>query len=247
MAIIWMKKVDNTRYEVRSHGASMRLYTDGVFHSQYNENSLFTGSLWDILALPALLSPPNTIKTVLVLGVGGGSVIQTLLKLINPTSITGIELNPTHLYIAKRYFKLTDKRIQLVEADAIEWIKHYKGPKFDLILEDLYGENEGEPQRVMKPNKAWLDILTKNLSAHGLLAMNFVSKEELKQAAFFDDETIKNKFATAFQLSTPLYQNRIAVFTKEEVSSALIKTNLNNLTLPSKHTNKLSYTCRKLS
>ncbi|MBL4867686.1 MAG: hypothetical protein JKY67_15065, partial [Pseudomonadales bacterium] len=133
MAIIWKKKVGNTRYEVRSHGASMRLYTDGVFHSQYNNKSLFTGSVWDILALPALLYPPKTIKTVLVLGVGGGSVIQMLLKIINPTSVIGIEIDPIHLFVAKHFFKLTDKRIHLEQADAVEWLKQYKGPKFDLI------------------------------------------------------------------------------------------------------------------
>ncbi len=75
MAIVWSKKVAETRYEVRSAGSPLRLYTDGVFHSQYNPEQLLTGHVWDLLMLPAFFYPKNTIKRVLVLGVGGGAVV----------------------------------------------------------------------------------------------------------------------------------------------------------------------------
>ena len=246
MAIIWKKKVDNTHYEVRSHGASRRLYTDDVFHSQHNENTLFTGSVWDILALPALLCPAGTINSILVLGVGGGSVIQTLLKITDPISVTGIELNPTHLYVAKRFFKLNDKRIKLVQADAVEWINQQQGPKFDLIIEDLYGEKEGEPVRVAEPNEAWFHALSQHLSEDGLLVMNFISKGELKKADYFYKKKIQNQYSTALQLNTAAYENCIGVFAKRKVSAREIKSNLEALALPKKQTKKLNYSCRKL-
>ena len=246
MAIIWKKKVGNTRYEVRSHGASMRLYTDGVFHSQYNNKSLFTGSVWDILALPALLYPPKTIKTVLVLGVGGGSVIQMLLKIINPTSVIGIEIDPIHLFVAKHFFKLTDERIHLEQADAVEWLKQYKGPKFDLIIEDLYGEKGGEPERAVQPDEAWFDLLTKNLSKDGALVMNYVSIDQLKEADYFHRQKTRSKFSSALQFNTSSYENRVAVFAKRKVSSSKIKSNLNALSFSKKQIKNLNYSCRKL-
>ena len=52
MAILWQKKIKNTQYEVRSAGQTRRLYTDGVFHSQFNPNRAITGGVWDLLMLP---------------------------------------------------------------------------------------------------------------------------------------------------------------------------------------------------
>ena len=57
-----------TRYEVRSHGASVRLYTNGVFHSQWNEGRPFAGGVWDCLSLPVLYRDPAAVRRVLVLG-----------------------------------------------------------------------------------------------------------------------------------------------------------------------------------
>jgi len=61
---------------VRSAGYSLRLYTDGVFHTQYNPGNPLTGHIWDLLMLPAFFYEPDTIKRVLVLGVGGVASIQ---------------------------------------------------------------------------------------------------------------------------------------------------------------------------
>ena len=45
MAILWQKIIKNTQYEVRSAGQTRRLYTDGVFHSQFNPQRAITGGV----------------------------------------------------------------------------------------------------------------------------------------------------------------------------------------------------------
>ena len=47
--------------------------------------------------LPAFFYEKGTIERVLVLGVGGGSVIRLLHRYIEPDEIIGIELSPTHI------------------------------------------------------------------------------------------------------------------------------------------------------
>lgn len=164
MAILWQKTANNTLYQVRSSGQTRRLYTDGVFHSQFNPKRSTTGGVWDLLMLPAFFSPANTIQRVLVLGVGGGAVIHQLQRYIKPAEIIGVELNPVHIMVAKRYFGITNKHAQLIEADAIEWLENYSGLPFDLIIEDLFGEEDGEPIRAVKANKVWLEKLNSHLS-----------------------------------------------------------------------------------
>ena len=76
MALLWSEQDGDSRYEVRSAGNTRRLYTNGVFHSQYNPNNPVTGSVWDLLLLPAFFLPPGRPRRVLVLGVGGGENIR---------------------------------------------------------------------------------------------------------------------------------------------------------------------------
>ena len=106
MAVIWQKYVNGTKYQVRRAGLTRRLYTNDVCHSEFNPDKLVTGSIWDLLVLPAFFHTPGKIKRVLMLGVGGGASILQLHHLLQPDHITGLELDPVHLDIARRFFNV---------------------------------------------------------------------------------------------------------------------------------------------
>ena len=107
MAIIWQETRDGTRYQVRSAGKTIRLYTDNVLHSQYNPSKKLTGSVWDLLFLPALCLTQKKPLRVLVLGVGGGAIMHMMNDFFNCEKIIGLELNPTHIEVAHNYFALS--------------------------------------------------------------------------------------------------------------------------------------------
>ncbi|HHH44614.1 MAG TPA: class I SAM-dependent methyltransferase, partial [Gammaproteobacteria bacterium] len=93
MSLVWQKQADGVDYQVRRAGRTLRLYTNGVFHSQYNPARPVTGSVWDLLLVPAFFYPPAELQRILVLGVGGGAVIQNLRRFVQPQQIVGVELN----------------------------------------------------------------------------------------------------------------------------------------------------------
>lgn len=78
-------------------------------------------------------------KSVLVLGVAGGSVIRTLVDEIKFSGkITGIELDPEVVAIANSYFKLDKiKNLELIVDDAFEFVLKTK-QKYDLIIIDIF-------------------------------------------------------------------------------------------------------------
>jgi spermidine synthase len=78
VSLLWERRIGGTLYQVRNAGRTRRLYTNGVFHSQYNPARPVTGSVWDLLLLPAFFYAPGELRRVLVLGVGGGAVIQQM-------------------------------------------------------------------------------------------------------------------------------------------------------------------------
>ncbi|MEJ2140989.1 MAG: fused MFS/spermidine synthase [Gammaproteobacteria bacterium] len=223
MAILWKKQLDGTSYEVRSAGRTRRLYTDGVFHSQYNPVQPLAGGIWDLLLLPALFSAPGQVKRVLVLGVGGGTVIHQLQRYIAPEKIVGVELNPVHLHVARSFFFIDKSVAELHQADATKWLAEYRGPKFDLIIEDLFGEKNGEPVRAVFASVEWFALLNKNLARQGTLVMNFIGSNELRRCAYFTDETTEQHFKSAFQFTLPMYDNVIAAFLKQHSSSEQLR------------------------
>lgn len=226
MAVLWKKAIDGVCYEVRSAGHTRRLYTDGVFHSQFNLRRPVTGGIWDLLTLPALFAPSGAIRRALVLGVGGGAVLRQLLHFVSPEALVGVELNPVHLHLARRYFGLCDRRLELVAAEAEAWVGAYRGPRFDLIVDDAFGEQAGDPVRAIPASAAWFRTLLSRLSPHGVLVMNFISRDDLVGSAYFTSARVRARFSSAFELSHPLNENAIGAFLRSPGDSCVLRRRL---------------------
>ena len=226
MALLWYYQNNDAVYEVRQAGQSVRLYTNGVLHSQYNPERAVTSSVWDLLSLPAFFLPPQQIQRVLVLGVGGGAVLHQLKRWIKPGLIVGVELNGVHLKVAKDYFALDEPNIVLYEDDAVAWLKRYQGPAFDMIIDDLYGHDGGEPIRAVPLSKEWCELLTHHLSDDGVLVTNTVAWKELKASSLCEDAVLKKQFTQAYHFSTPTCDNAVGAFYKRSVDKADFKQRL---------------------
>ncbi len=243
MAVIWQKNIDNVLYEVRQAGKTIRLYTDGVFHSQYNHKRNIIGGIWDLIVLPSFFYDSDKLQRILLLGVGGGAVIHHLQHFHAPLDITGIELNPIHIEIAYKYFKLTKKQANVVEADAVRWLQNYQGEKFDIIIDDLFGADKGEPVRAIDADSNWFKLLEKNLTNQGTLVFNFISPKNLRQSGYFQSQKIANKFQSVMQFTLPAFENAIGAFSKMEVKSTDLRKRVYRY--PGISSDTLPYRCRR--
>jgi predicted O-methyltransferase YrrM len=92
-------------------------------------SDLYTGSLLKTL----VASKPS--GRILELGTGSGLSTSWILSgMSKNTKLTTVDNNDILLDIAKD--ALADPRIKFVLGDGYEWIKNYKGEKFDLIFAD---------------------------------------------------------------------------------------------------------------
>lgn len=210
MALLWEKQAGGVHYEVRTAGGSLRLYTNGVLHTQHNPKRRWTGSVWDLLTMTTLLLPPARIRRVLVLGVGGGAAIRQLLAFFPAAHIIGVELNPVHVQVAKRFFGLRDARVELVCANAVTFLALYDGEPFDLVIDDLFGDRDGVPCRAVTADADWLDLLATHLAPTGQLTINFAGSADAGRAPW--REVFARRFATVLSLSTPGCENRVLGF-----------------------------------
>lgn len=78
-------------------------------------------------------------NSILVLGVAGGSVIETLKKEIKfEGKITGVEIDADVIELAKKYFGLGSyNNVSIVNDDAFEFVLKTK-EKYDLIIIDIF-------------------------------------------------------------------------------------------------------------
>ncbi len=249
MALLWEQKRDGITYQVRQAGGSMRLYTNGVLHSQYNPSRKVTSSVWDLLTLPALFRPEGQIQRVLVLGVGGGAVLHQLSAWVKPNLIVGVELNEQHMYVAKRFFKLDGPNMVLYQDDARAWLSRYSGPPFDMIVDDLYAEDHGQPERAVELDQFWCTCLSQHLGDSGMVVVNTISWQELKQSAFLQEQYFRDQFASRYRLVTPTCDNAVGVFSKVNLKKSFFNQRLQAIgeLMLADRSGLLRYQMRKLS
>jgi len=133
------------------------------------------------------------------------------------------------LTVARRFFGITPKRARLIEADAVDWLTRYAGPPFDLIIDDLFGEADGEPVRAVPANPRWCATLCRHLSAQGILVMNFISSQELRNSALLAYRKYQREFATRLRLSLPAYENVIGALTRFPATSRELRRQVKSL------------------
>jgi len=249
MSILWQRDVGSTNYQLRQTGNSLRLYTNRVFHSQYNPGRPVTGSVWDLLLLPAFFYPLGSIRRVLVLGVGGGAVIQQLRRFIQPDTVVGVELSATHLYLAERFFGVSGSDVELIRADAVDWVNEYRGPVFDIVIDDLFGHVDGETQRSVFADRAWVSSLTRCLSSDGMIVCNFASRLELMASAYLSHSALRRKFSSAFYLGTAQNYNAVGTFLKRPATPRQLRDRLKRIPQldPCRPSSRLNYSIRTLS
>lgn len=122
------------------------LYADGVIQSGGVVEDIWKKALKRIqntampAGRPAKLAgrQESRIENVLVLGLGGGTVIRLIRRYWPHASVTAVELDPLIIDLGKRFFSLTPKNnFKVINGDAIKFDpQHRKG--FDLVLIDLY-------------------------------------------------------------------------------------------------------------
>ncbi len=225
MAIVWEKICDDSIYKVTKAGNAIRLYRNNVLHSQWNPSRPVTGKLWELF-LFASIGTNQTIKKALVLGAGGGAIVNLIHHFYPHANVDAIDLDKTHINVAKRYFRVSRKYCQLIEADVDQWLNKNKKDKYDLVIDDVFFEKNNIPYRSIDVQKKWLERILAKVNSKGMVVINYADKKEWDCSY----KQIKNvrKFAE-YHIGVGIQKscdNRIVFLSKSNMSVSRIKENL---------------------
>lgn len=112
---------------------------NGIKHLNTKNANYSYGTLQEILKFVLEKIDLNKANSILLLGLGGGCVIETLLEEFNyKNKITAVDIDPSIIDIAKNEFNINNNtNLEIICADALQFMNQ-NSKQFDLIIVDLY-------------------------------------------------------------------------------------------------------------
>ena len=143
---------------------------NGKKHLNTKNANYSYGSLQQILKFGLKQIQLKNVENILVLGLGGGSVIETLRKDFNyKKQIYGVDIDPVVIDLAKEEFSLkTDQNLKIFCQDAVDFLDE-NTLNFDLIIIDIFIDTK-VPNFVLA-NNFWTAII-KTASAKNQIIFN---------------------------------------------------------------------------
>lgn len=182
------------------------LVTDYMGFRSLNFNSEFTQSGYNLakpyavaheyIRIMLLALGLITPKRVLILGLGGGSILRSLHRHLERCIFTAVELRSRVLSVSQDYFDLPmDNRVHYICQDALGFIQQGQQGSVDIIFADLFDAY------LMHPTQAQPEFLVqclRLLSTDGCLAINF-HQLPAPRSVFFT--SLKQLFPTVLVVS----------------------------------------------
>jgi len=167
----------------------------GGTHATWTPGRIMTGYAWDALTAAALLKTGPAPRRILVLGLGGGTVIRQLRCFLPRIRITAVDIDPGMIALARRYMALDELDVNIITGDAYATCQQ-AGPRFDVIMDDVY---LGQARDVARPetfDARLMEWLTARLARDGIVLANLVTGSGHKGAQRRARAAFRDRFAT---------------------------------------------------
>jgi spermidine synthase len=158
------------------------------------------------LMLGSLYLQPRP-RSILIIGLGGGTLPRVLVKALPDAAIDVVEIDPAVVSVAKRYFGfVTGERVRVIEMDGRVYVKRAirERRQYDLIMLDAF-DHEYIPEHLL--TQEFLREVKTLLAPGAVLAANTFSSSRL-----YDHESVTyaSVFGPFFNLKQ---ENRVILLT----------------------------------
>jgi len=191
-------------------------YTIGVQTLEV-KGALLTGEYFDLFLLGPYLQGG---RKVLMLGVAGGVALKQLAAVYPDADITGVDLDPAVVRVARDYFGLKDlPRIRLVAEDA-RWFLTRTTERYDVIAVDLYVTGTIP---FFTATTEFFALARKRLTDNGILMINVLSRRRGEEHIAPFVRTLEAVFPNVYAAS---FGNYLLIATRQPTDFAALKARL---------------------
>jgi spermidine synthase len=208
--------------------AIMMVGPEGTY-SYYHPNHLFTGSGWDAETASLLLLKRQA-DSILILGLGGGTVARQCCALFPRAAIVGVEISARVLSIARQYFGLHSLNLTTVNQSGQAFMRSTRR-RFDAIIDDMWPPGlESTKPFFADPN--WIPLVRSRLKPGGLYAVNVYSRQESSYEAATTVSCLKSAFKCVREVHYGSGPTTVIVGGNQLQTPRKARTNLQDLAQP---------------
>lgn len=168
------------------------------------------GTLQHILEIGLSKVDLQRVDSILLLGLGGGSIVASLLDKYNfGGKIVGVEIDEVVIEIAEREFQIRNtEQLEIVHSDAMDYVLQSKC-QFQLVIVDLFIDN-AVPEQFY--SKTFCDGVRRIISESGYLIFNLgLNKIRSKACARVTDYFKEHPYFTTHLLENVAGYNLILI------------------------------------
>ncbi len=147
-----------------------------------------------------------TPKKILMLGLGAGSAVEILNRKCDwPIEITAVELDEDLVGFALNEFDIGRfGNLTIITADAFEWIKNAGEQQFDLIIDDIFMDDQ-VPAECFE--EQYLGTVSKLMAPKGIYFRNMMNLADTKKLQY--DKKLNTIFQSVHISKARDYENLI--------------------------------------
>jgi spermidine synthase len=146
----------------------------GAVHASFHRKRYLTGLAWDMIAAAALLGENHPPRSVLMLGLAGGTAFRILRHLLPDCRLTAIDIDPEIVGLAREHMDLDALGIEVILGDAYPWLARNKR-RFDVVMDDIYLAGKTDVFRPRGWDAGLMRHLQRAIAPGGVLAVNLVT------------------------------------------------------------------------
>lgn len=169
---------------VNTWGMGTYIQSDGLTQSGGIVESIWKSTLRHIL------HTKYDIQSVLILGLGGGTVAKLIRKNWPEAKIIGVDIDPIMIELGKKYLELDKYNVDIKIADALYFLTHHSSlTSYDLVVVDLYNGDQF-PKKFESEN--YIHFVRTILTINGVAVFNrLYYKDKKEEARRFGEKLVK--------------------------------------------------------
>lgn len=202
------------KVEIWKTTQSVELRVAGAIHASYHVRRFLTGLVWDLIAAGAVLRCQGEPKSILMLGLAGGTSFRILRHLLPDCRFTAVDIDGEIVALAREHMHLDELGIEVIIGDAYAWLAENER-KFDMVFDDIYLGGKTDVFRPREWDAGLLAHLKRAVAPGGLLGVNLVIGKGHRAMQSLTRRFLNEHFPVVRSLKTPLSQNEVLVAGEE--------------------------------
>lgn len=191
-----------------AHATEFRV--EGAVHASFHRQRFLTGLAWDMIAAGALLGRHDPPRSILMLGLAGGTAFRILRHLLPDCRLTAIDIDPGIVDLAREHMELDALGIEVRLGDAYSWLEKNRR-SFDVVIDDIYLAGKTD---VFRP-RAWdgglIGHLKRAVAPGGVLAVNLVTGEGHRTMQSLTRRLLRGAFSVVRTVKSAEAMNEVLV------------------------------------